>query len=706
MNIVNKKSVIKIILYFLLFSLIYYFMFYTEKSNQKNQIYEYGDTDNTYKIALTSDMSEGDMFKSICTVLSDYNANISIFISNNETNKTEIIEYVFISDTSYFDSVRISDGRFLTQKDNCSDLYVSSKNNNDVNQIGTIDIFPCDIGLTIKAINPESIPDELFNKYVHLNVKNADDYISITSAFESLGISVTLDESDVSNGFLNIYIILIPIFLAIICISLSLYEVLNSYKKIAIKKLLGKTDFQIFLQWVGNSVACMVIAASISFVVCFLLLVREFRISCLVFMGKVLRFDLFTVMALSIVVSIPFVYIRKIKPSEMLRNKKPVVAIESMNFLFKVCVGTVSVLMFVASVSSYQIIMSFLQDRYSNWYDTKDYYVVSTFATSYEEPEDPKLQESSYKAYCYLNQNGAVLADFYDYSEDVYNTNMENLDNVEYKAAWATVNPNYLKKFTIFDEFGNAVEISESDENLVALVPVKYKNLADDISAYYKKVLNEKLTIIWTANGQEAFTYRIDLNPSNGNCITDPILMVLTEGNTSMDKWYYVEGYMGEPIKIKALTDDITAKDDLLQIYNQYYDTSACSLKLSNIYSSVESDIEQIKISSYWILGICTAFVVLLIFIILQCLYLYFEERKQSIAVMRLLGINIFQRYVKLFEDVLASWVGILIISFLINRSIMVVIVSAICFVLEILGLLICVKCNETKRIVNVLKNK
>ena len=71
MNIANPKNIVKIVLYFFLFFSIYFFMFYNEKTSQHNQIYSYGDTKNTYKVALTSDMNQADMLKTIYPILND-----------------------------------------------------------------------------------------------------------------------------------------------------------------------------------------------------------------------------------------------------------------------------------------------------------------------------------------------------------------------------------------------------------------------------------------------------------------------------------------------------------------------------------------------------------------------------------------------------------------------------------------------------------
>ena len=89
MNIANPKNIVKIVLYFFLFFSIYFFMFYNEKTSQHNQIYSYGDTKNTYKVALTSDMNQADMLKTIYPILNDYKANLSLFVSESSQDKNK-----------------------------------------------------------------------------------------------------------------------------------------------------------------------------------------------------------------------------------------------------------------------------------------------------------------------------------------------------------------------------------------------------------------------------------------------------------------------------------------------------------------------------------------------------------------------------------------------------------------------------------------
>lgn len=710
MVVVNKKAVMKIVLYFALFLLLYGFLFHNEQSRQRSRLYEYGDTAATCRVALTSDfMDDTEMFQSLAPVLREYGANLALFVADGAEDGGEvnqITEYVFLSEPAAFANVRMAEGRFLTEADNGTDVYVSSESSGVPRQVGKVDLFPCGAVLTIRPINPDDIPDRLFDRYAHLTLRSLDDEPYLKLALQSSGISVTSDESTLSESVPHFYVLLAAVFLALIFISLSLYEILNSYQKIAVQKLFGRTNAQIFLEWLGRSVCCITGAAVAAFAGGFLLLLREVRASGLAFMGKMLLFDGAAIVVLCVVVSVPFVYVRHIRPSEMLRGKKPVRTIEGMNFAFKTAVGTASVLLLVSAAGSYRSIQSFLYDRYSYWNETKDYYITSRFYTKYEDPWDSRIRESSCQAYRYFNEHGAILADFDDFVEDNYKENMEHFDHLEYRAAQAVVNPNYLQQFHICDAYGHTIAVSEDAEHMMALVPMKYKADEAALVADYRQRLAEDIEIIWIADGQKAFSFRIDINPANGNCVEEPVLLVVTLGNTDRAHWYYTEDYVGEPLKVKALSDRVNAKEEILKTYYQYYDSENCRLVLANVYGNVAADIARMKTAAYGTAGMTAAFAMLLAVLIGQSLYLYFEECRQKIAVMRLMGVNFWGRYSGLLGNILASWVVIGLLSVLFQRGAAVMTVSLGGLALELVGLTALIRHNEMKRVVSILKNK
>ena len=222
MVVVNKKAVMKIVLYFVLFLLLYGFLFHNEQSRQRSRLYEYGDTAATCRVALTSDfMDDTEMFQSLAPVLREYGANLALFVADGAEDGGEvnqITEYVFLSEPAAFANVRMAEGRFLTEADNGTDVYVSSESSGVPRQVGKVDLFPCGAVLTIRPINPDDIPDRLFDRYAHLTLRSLDDEPYLKLALQSGGISVTSDKSTLSESVPHFYVLLAAVFLALIFI--------------------------------------------------------------------------------------------------------------------------------------------------------------------------------------------------------------------------------------------------------------------------------------------------------------------------------------------------------------------------------------------------------------------------------------------------------------------------------------------------------
>lgn len=78
MAVVNKKAVMKIVLYFAFFSLLYGFLFDNEPCRQRSRLYEYGDTADF--------MDDTEMFQTLAPVLREYGANLALFVADGAKN--------------------------------------------------------------------------------------------------------------------------------------------------------------------------------------------------------------------------------------------------------------------------------------------------------------------------------------------------------------------------------------------------------------------------------------------------------------------------------------------------------------------------------------------------------------------------------------------------------------------------------------------
>ncbi|MEU0530618.1 hypothetical protein [Amycolatopsis tolypomycina] len=144
------------------------------------------------------------------------------------------------------------------------------------------------------------------------------------------------------------------------------------------------------------------------------------------------------------------------------------------------------------------------------------------------------------------------------------------------------VNTNYLERYPILDEARKAVEIDDGERAWVVAVPEQFKPR----EAQIRKLLQETRTggagitgavqaeeritgerppewftgqqvrIIWTASGQQVFSFDPRVNPGNGNLITDPVIQIMTPSNSlTVDRLNSITGGLNTGLKVRVDAD-------------------------------------------------------------------------------------------------------------------------------------------------------
>ncbi|WP_224389121.1 hypothetical protein [Pseudonocardia sp. ICBG1293] len=140
------------------------------------------------------------------------------------------------------------------------------------------------------------------------------------------------------------------------------------------------------------------------------------------------------------------------------------------------------------------------------------------------------------------------------------------------------VNTNYLARYPISDESGKAISISPNEKRWVVAVPAQYKPYASAIEKMTLASRNsnserqgsiqaeskivgptpigyapQQARIIWTAPGQQVYSFNQNVNPEAGNMITDPVVEVITPANSlTIDRFNSITGSIGTALKVKV----------------------------------------------------------------------------------------------------------------------------------------------------------
>jgi putative ABC transport system permease protein len=258
-------------------------------------------------------------------------------------------------------------------------------------------------------------------------------------------------------------------------------------------------------------------------------------------------------------------------------------------------------------------------------------------------------------------------------------------------------------------------------------VPEKYKNKEKEILNFFKKsrksvieaeqdvlrrevpnyIKNQQIEIIWLANDQKIFSFNLEVFKTENNMIIDPIIQVVTEGNSvAVDRDSILGGGSTDPLKIKLVNRDTaltykTLEPELKRLKlddNLKYLVTVDQLALQEIYD-LQKQMKQLLLIS---LGLLLGF----FFLVTQNLIVFFNKYQQKFVVHRLFGIDFFRTYKQYISLFAVTWIIQILICFFVNRAVDIkfLAVAAILICIESIASVIALMTIEQRNKIKVLK--
>lgn len=693
---------------------IFEIQFKMENTDKFYSLNNIGETENTIEVILSyRDMNQEDVYQVLKKYLNKYSGNL--YCSDISS------KYIYFTNRECFTDLSLIFGRFYNISENESDMFLSTKNLKDIQQIGQIADFAGDDDFEIRTIksviNKKNI--NLFDRYIKIQIKNKNDIGMFINDLDKEGIIVTQKvKTNLNVDVFNKKIIFQITGIAyLLCALIIFYSLLNSYKRIGIEKLLGYSEFSIYSKRMSIIILCETISIIITTFSLGIYHFKSYNNLFILFLCKLAIINGLLVLFAISLLSVPFLYIKRIKISDMLKNKNPVNLISNFNTILKIALAIIMILLLNNSYNNYIIISSTYDATGKNWEHTKEYAVISQFSyksdIKYEDYSEENMNKQK-SLFLHFNKSGAIYANFQSYSPNTRKLNSsQNLES--YKTDKITVNINYLKKHPVYDENGNKIMFNESATDYIILVPEKYHIYENQIIKYAQdaknlrntekaKAENQKIKIYWTKSNQNLFSYRLDINPNQGNCVSDPIIRVLTESNGFLIDYYKVLGYSGKPFKIKV-NDQANPAKDILPKIDKYYDSKYFNVKIDTIYGNVREQIQSIKkqmtYSCITVILLCFA----ITFIILQNILNYFSQHSLRLAVQKLHGYRQLDKYKSYMLQIVITWFVILVNSFwLAHEANTIPILVFSLFTLEFIITILLISYIEKRKIIKIVK--
>jgi bacteriocin-associated integral membrane protein len=614
--------------------------------------------------------------------------------------KIEFIKYILLNDqTQFYEYIHLLEGRAISEGETPKgDVFLSNVKTNDKNQIGKIRTFDAKQPFTIKTLQAsfDHLPvhgryyvevknDKQLQLFLEVLCEEINTYLKNTTE-SSLYMASDLQPSEAfiepSEDFFaltslstletskNIIFVLTALLL--------IYYIFSRSKQIGIYKMHGVSNQKIWWIFIGKLLTILTTILALGCLVTTILL--QFPVTFLMNSISNLVQAYFILILLSLLC---YMYIATIQVSQTIKNKKNTNAVFLLNMGVKVIIAAVLILLSLESFSNFTDLHEqkkrylFQEGQMNKWEEVDDYGIVEAYlghTTSYNMEEVEKDLSRSDQAldvlYNTLNDKGALYIDATEYEEEFQkiNPNFNGIFSI-------TINPNYLKKYPLYDSRGEQILINEKTEDWVVLVPEQYKYEEDEIRDYYqdtrdyflKTDKDQKLEIIWMEPGQNIFSMNPDVYPEKNNNILDAVIHVKTVKN---DLFTYRGGIRGgglnDPLKVKLSDNspEITFEEIKPELERLNLQSSINITSYQNFVSEKLKHMEkEIKSALFIMLGLTGVF----LFLTVQNLIIYFDKHCKQFIVKRLFGIGFVRTYQSIFRWFFITSFLFIVISILLD---------------------------------------
>ncbi|MDD4369471.1 MAG: DUF1430 domain-containing protein [Anaerostipes sp.] len=595
-----------------------------------------------------------DMMDALVKVSKQYNANVfRTTITQTPNGRTNLVNYFMVQGNSKcFDKWKEAEswnGYYKNQ------LGVKLK---DMSKI--TDAIPVGGTYYVELKNKDNF--EVYKKALcnEINQKNKKSNVSKISIknMENEKDLITLPVMD-KTIFVEASLFFVALFLL-----LFLYYLYHSAKETAVLRIFGygKRKAALFLQSYFYKLYLGVILIET-----LLMILLQKRQEYILFFIKYMGIGFLAFFFITMLIGIGLV--KGCRVRDELKGKDRTLIITMVNMGIKV-LATVFLILFITGVFHQYGIIRSKQKMYQGWDQSSQYGVFDSWCIGNDSSEEGDWETDitvRRDLYPKLNQMGAILINAESYKKQ----QVEDEQNQEWTGYNdCKVNPNYLKKYALYDTKGQRISISEKESDWILLVPEKYKQEEKKIRKYYledrasikkdadidyykiqpsKKVMEQKLKIVWMKNNQSIFSFHPEVNENQGNMVWDSIIQVVTEENSCLgDRDAILGNSDSDPLKIPIIKSSKDTYKSLLPILKKYQ-LDDNFVHLIQINEKARIKINELKMDlriQVLMMVIAGAAVLCLT---MQTSTILFERKRQDYAIKRLFGWKRKQVYTKIY---------------------------------------------------------
>lgn len=683
-----------------------------------------------FRFAMEIDAYETEILDALLAAAEEKGVDIMRQVSyyDNDEKKSIVTDYVYTT-TKYNKRCDLISGRMICASDmDYLSCFVSTEKTNNKEQIGHVYGFSSSTVYYIRPLKAIIQKYEIKGTYniSTLTQEDAEGFATIVSEYlydeynivlDAEKYEVVMNASSAVNSDENIDAILQYVRIAAFCALLLLFTFSCVFfgKEISVLKINGYSSWQSVVHVILRSLLYITLI-SLVFVSGCLVIADGFRVNLLlsILPGLILycSIELF----LSILVYLG--YTATVKTTQTIKGRAPIRVVSIFNLVFYILVSVLCIGVTSTTLSNTNRIR-LKTENLSVWASVQDYGVFFPVSSGLDQDAirrgEYPLDIPAYEFFKYVNKNeDAIYAASLPFMEEnaLYNTDILNRIFV--------VNANYLLLFPVIDNEGAAVEIEQSEQRTIYLVPEKYKSLEREIKmvlcedrrsfhdglhvglyAYDELPLAREVKIIYVANDQEYFSINPDVEPENYNMISDAIIQVITDGNCLVPdiNLFGSRPFLYIPLKGLAPAEKKAALMNALK--SNSLDDNLPNFVLPN--TLILQEIDDLRSQTQALLVVMAAFTALIVVAVCQAIASLFRLNEYKCFILLSLGKPKMMALCGIIIPVviaqaLISIVGIVLFGEEALNSLLVVQAIELCFVFVIILI------GEKKNLMNVLK--
>ncbi|UPM55543.1 FtsX-like permease family protein [Gottfriedia acidiceleris] len=600
----------------------------------------------------------------------------------DRNNENKVVYYVVLYEANkYFEKLKLKSGIFLEKSSDYND-FLSTVHTNDTHQVGQLEIFHSFDPIEIRPMIAAEKTKDIKGTYTLYGIDKAESFKS-KAAENGFIVNISKDQA---QSLITKYPYQEMLYkaLLILCFLIALaiqYDVVNTYKEIAVRKLLGYNFWHIGSYLIRKYIKVLFGAIAVGFLglILYLYLYNQFQ--------QLLPFLYFWVTnIIPLILIFIFIYLitwigtKNINISQMIKNKKPIESLFYLNIVVRFILAIFLILGLQQGISTYLELKSTV-DKHEKWSLLKDYSYLGVVATNISETMSLLENEKKKKQFQFLYKELESQGAFYISPSPYYLNNASNFplnpDPWGMDGKKVEINKNYLTINKIVDTNNKRLQIPEnnSKNQITAIVPIKYKKYENSIKRTIGKdyigIYNLKdlkpvnVNIIYVKNKQTYFTYSTNMAVKNAHQITDPITILVNDQFDPRILANHISMGYGFYTKNSGCNAPFEMTQNTLKKYELHDIWQPNSIAYSSVELKIENDRKSLQLSTIY----CTLYLLLATVLIFFSSMYYLEMNKQLLALQWIFGYMFFEKHSLVYLVILVFWNLTFMVSFFISSS-------------------------------------